>query len=180
MNTLTDYTNAKIAAAEAGPHKGWNTFDTQNEGVRIHALHSLVSNERFDDGAAKAVLAELSSLAQSYGYATCDGILAELGTRQRDDVTLDATIQIRFDALFHQPDDDYYFHEITKSEATLWAAAATQQARDFLKGDHISFTGTHGLLYSTVMGAFERGRDMMALNAGREDMVAQNSPARAI
>lgn len=178
MTTLKTYSDEAIEAAQKGPHRTWDTYDMQNEGVRIHTLHNLVSADQFDAEEAKAVLTELAQLSRSYGYATCDSLLCEIGDKTRADLEDETVMQIRFDGLFYEEDEDGYFHDANRSEKRLWEAAKTGEARNFLKGDHISYNGYNGALSSTMLAAFRHGRDMKALEAGREDLVSENSFAK--
>jgi hypothetical protein len=178
MTNLKTYPNDAIEAAKKGPHGTWDTYDMQNEGVRINTLHNLVSADAFDGEEAKAVLTELAQLSRSYGYASCDTLLFEMGNKTRADLEDETIMQIRFDDLFHDEDEDSYFHDANRSEKKLWEAAKTQEARNFLKGDHISYNGYNGALSSTMLAAFRHGRDMKALEVGREDLVSENSPAK--
>lgn len=177
MRDLKTYTDEELSAAESGPHRTWSTFDIQLEGVRMHALHKLVTADTFNEEEANAVLAELAQLSQSNGYATCDSLLYEIGDKTRDDLDSDVEKQIRFDNLFYNEHEDMYFHDVNTSEKIFWEAAKTDEARNFLKGDHISYSGYNGALSSTMLEAYRRGRDMKALQAGREDLVPENSPA---
>ncbi|TLX16283.1 hypothetical protein [Rhizobium sp. MHM7A] len=178
MANLKTYSDEAIEAAQKGPHRTWDTYDMQNEGVRIHTLHNLVSADVFDPEEAKAVLTELEQLSRSYGYGTCDSLLCEMDNKTRADLEEDTVMQIRFDGLFYNEDEDSYFHDANTSEKKLWEAAKTNESRNFLKGDHISYNGYNGALSSTMLAAFRHGRDMRALEAGREDLVSENSPAK--
>jgi hypothetical protein len=177
MTELKTYTDEELTAAENGPHRTWSTFDIQLEGVRMHTLHNLVSAATFDQAEANAVLDELKQLSRSYGYATCDSLLYEIGDKTRADLDSEIEKQIRFDGVFINEDEDTYFHDANTSEKLLWGAAKTVEARNFLKGDHISYSGYNGALSSTMLEAYRHGRDMRALEAGREDLVSENSPA---
>ncbi len=75
MKDLREYSDEQVTAAEAGPHRGWETFDMKNEGVRVQHLHDLVSAPVFNEEEAESVLSELKSLAQSYGYGSADSFL---------------------------------------------------------------------------------------------------------
>lgn len=178
MTNLKTYSDEAIEAAENGPHRTWNTYDMQNEGVRIHTLHNLVSADAFDAEEAKAVLTELEQLSRSYGYGTCDSLLFDMGNKTRADLEDATVLQIRFDDLFYNEDEDDYFHNANSSERKLWEAAKTKEARDFLKGNHISYSGYNGALSSTMLAGFRHGRDMKALEAAREELVSENSPAK--
>jgi hypothetical protein len=178
MSHLKTYSTDDIQAAKAGPHRTWDTYDMQNEGVRMHTLHTLVSADDFDATEAKAVLGELTALSQSYGYASCDSLLFDLGQRTRADLEDETVMQIRFDELFDNHEEDGYFFDANTSEKTLWHAAKSEEAKNFLKGDHISYNGYNGILSSSMSEAFVRGRDMKALQAGRADLVSQNSAAK--
>lgn len=178
MTELKTYTDEELTAAENGPHRTWSTFDIQLEGVRMHTLHNLVSADTFDEAEARAVLDELMQLSRSNGYATCDSLLFEIGDKTRADLESEIEKQIYFDGVFLNEDEDTYFHDVNTTEKILWVAAKTVEARNFLKGDHISYSGYHGALSSTMLEAYRHGRDMRALEAGRDDLVSENSPAK--
>lgn len=177
MTELRTYTDKEIELALAGPHRTWDTYDMQNEGVRIHGLHTLASADVFDESEARATLGELAQLSRSYGYASCDSLLFELGSRIRADLDEDTVMQIHFDNLFGNEDEDGYFHDVNSSERKLWETAKTTEARNFLKGDHIAYNGYNGILSSTMLDAFRQGRDMKALESGRQDLVSESSLA---
>ena len=177
MNDLKTYNDEELASAENGPHRTWSTFDIQLEGVRMQALHNLIAANTFDEQEATVILAELAQLSQSYGYACCDTLLHQIGDKTRDDLNSEVDVQIQFDNVFSNEDEDTYFYDVNTSERILWENAKTGEARNFLKGDHISYSGYNGRLSSTMLEAYRRGRDMKALAAGRADLVSENSAA---
>lgn len=142
--------------AAKGPHRGWDTFDLGLEGARFQLLHEAVVAAPFDTAAAEHALSELDGLAQSCGYADADSHLHEYGGDYEEGSEQAICAEISRAAVFDDPGESSYFSEVYKSEKTLFAAAATREARNFLSAE------TFGTVYRVMMTAYERGRDMKA------------------
>lgn len=154
-----------VAEAENGEHKGWSSFDTKLEGARFHLIHGLVSGQPFDPAEAERLLAELESLAQSYGYASTDSYLVDAYDRSDEDISSNPFLSSQRENLFDEDGgEDPYFIEVRASERALLKAAATDDARSFLGADShaAGWQGAWGSIHARMQDAFRRGRDLRA------------------
>jgi len=162
-----------VREAEKGPHKGWSTFDLKLEGARFHLLQGIVASETFDADAAWRILSELEAFATGYGYGTADSYLTDAVGMTDDEIDADPQLSLMRDHLFDNPEEDQYFNEVRESGRALLAGAATAEAREFLTSRKDSpygpsQDGSYGIVFSTMMKAFEAGRDeRKSLNASR-------------
>jgi len=173
MAKVKDAPRELTVESEAGPHKGWSTFDSGNEGARFHLLHGLVSARVFDVVAAGKLLNELSSLAHSYGYGTADSYLTDASGLSDDEIEANPELAFLRDRLFDDYEEDQYFIEVRTSERALYAAAATPEARDFL-GDNahrLRWDGAWGTIHRIMTDSFRAGRD------SRQSIESSSSPA---
>jgi hypothetical protein len=152
---MSEYTEDQIRTASKGYHGGWNTFDMQNEGVRIHVLDGIVSAARFDAEAAGEIVDELVSFAQSFGYADADSFLHRANVVSEDDEEANEILEIERQQLFEDYEENDFFAEYRTSLERLGDVAATPEAIEFLGSP-----ARWGKIYRAVVEAYERGRDM--------------------
>lgn len=128
-------------AERESPHAHWNPFDEANEMATMNALHArVVAGADFSDLAA-----DLSSRAQSYGYAQADSFMHEVGDRDSEDETMEQSAQR--EVYENYMDNDEYWGCIDRSERILLSIpgvpdrsvrAVTQSMRDsFETGRHM-------------------------------------------
>jgi len=165
-----------VREAGKGQHKGWDTFDLKLEGARFHLLQQAVEAGTFDAAEAVRLVGELESLAYSYGYATADSYMTDAVGLSDDEIDADPQLSLMRDHLFENPEEDQYFHEVRTSGRALLAGAATAAAREFLSSRvgspyGASADGSYGIVFSSMMKAFEDGRDE------RKNLYASKAPA---
>lgn len=165
---MRDYTLEEIELASESSHRGWSTFDMQNEGVRLFELDRIVSSVPFDEDAAAEVLAELASLSQSFGYADADSYLHRTSGLSDEEIEENPHHAIERQVLFEDYEENDFFAEYRTSFERLGLVASTDEAREFL-----GTPARWGRAYRAVVSAFERGRDM---KVGEKEPAADVTP----
>ncbi len=95
------------------PHAHWSPFDEGMEMAVFNEVHRRVeAGEGFDDLAA-----DLSSRAQSYGYAQADSFLCDVGGNDPEDES--AEDSARREVYENYMDNDEYWENIDRSERVL-------------------------------------------------------------
>lgn len=151
---MKEYPITEIEQSENGPHSHMNTYDMALEGVRLQALHNLVSAAPFDESAALGVLGELEALAHSSGYAEADSFLNDAKGKTLEEMTEDPEHAALHESIYERPGESSYFCDIHKSEEILFSAAKTEEARKFLE------RGSFGTIHDNMLTAYETGRDL--------------------
>jgi hypothetical protein len=130
---MTEYAQADIDAASSGPHSGWDTFDMQNEGVRMQAIQNLVTAPVFDAAKADAVVVDLSIFTKAYGYGLADSYLTDTDGMTDEEIDADPMKSIIRDAVFGGNwDQDIYFIEAFASAEIIRDGAVTAEARKWV------------------------------------------------
>lgn len=153
-----------MEAVENGNFRDWATFDAGLEGARFHALANILSASPFDAQAAEALLEELETFAQSYGYATADSYLTSAEGLDDDEIAATPELSILREQLFENEEEDYYLILARKTERQLAEIAVDDAAFEFLglpRNEPNPF-GTPGCVYTRMHEAMKRGRDMRA------------------
>jgi hypothetical protein len=151
---MRDYNVEDIKQASESFHSGWNTFDMQNEGVRLFELEKIVSSVPFNEDAAVNVLAELTSLSRSFGYADADSYLHRTAGLSPEEIEEDPYHASERQALFEDHEENDFFAEYRTSFERLEAVASTDEAKEFL-----GTPARYGRAYRAIVSAFENGRD---------------------
>ncbi len=142
--TITD--DFLMERAKRGPHRGWDTFDIANEGIRMQRLHDIVSADVFDNQSAHVAVDELTTFAHGMGYADADSCLHAIA------ISPDSPVNEALRAsVFDEPSEGDYFAEIRKSERVLIEIANTFDARQFLARQPLE---------RLMLSAYEKGRDL--------------------
>lgn len=153
------------AEAEYGPHRGWSTWDSKLEGARFHLIHRVVAADPFDAIEAERLLAELSQLAGSYGYAVADSYHASADGLEDGEIGGNPDLASLRENLYGEDGhEDPYFVEVRASERLLAAASKTEEAKAFL-GIGLPGTapdGAGGTVFNRMHAAFIQGRDRRA------------------
>jgi hypothetical protein len=150
-----------ISMALKGPHRSWDFISIEIERARFHELGERVSSVGFsldDETRCHELLDELEVCAKSAGYADADNF-RNLSSGKSDTEIEDSTDLLSLRYLLMNPDSSEYFGLVKESERLVQQAAATSEARTFVKfglGDG----ATLGPIRARLLAAYEDGRNV--------------------